>query len=67
MKQKREASQSFDAQDYYLGRSRRTGGAIISPDLVKWVADKAARDSAILKEQRKAAEERALQRSKPKS
>ena len=67
VKKKRESGKDFDSQDYYLGRTRRTGGAIISPELLKWVAESAARDSAILKEERKAAEERALQRAPKKS
>ena len=66
VKKKRESGKDFDSQDYYLGRTRRTGGAIISPELLKWVAESAARDSAILKEERKAAEERALQRAPKK-
>ncbi|CAK0895720.1 unnamed protein product, partial [Prorocentrum cordatum] len=57
IKKKKETIKEFDSQDYYLGRTRRTGGAIISPELLKWVAESAARDSAILKEERKAAEE----------
>ncbi|CAK0897361.1 unnamed protein product, partial [Prorocentrum cordatum] len=50
VKKKKETIKDFDSQDYYLGRTRRTGGAIISPELLKWVAESAARDSAILKE-----------------
>ncbi|CAK0819174.1 unnamed protein product, partial [Prorocentrum cordatum] len=57
VKKKKETIKDFDSQDYYLGRTRRTGGAIIRPELLKWVAESAARDSAILKEERKAAEE----------
>ena len=67
IKKKREAGRDFDTQDYYLGRTRRTGGAITSPELQKWVAKSAARDSAILKEERKAAEERAFARAPKKS
>ncbi|CAK0875001.1 unnamed protein product, partial [Prorocentrum cordatum] len=48
VKKKKETIKDFDSQDYYLGRTRRTGGAIISPELLKWVAESAARDSAIL-------------------
>ena len=66
VKKKKDTVKDFDSQDYYLGRQRRTGGAIISPELLKWVAESAARDSAILKEERKAAEERALARAPPK-
>ena len=66
VKKKKETALNFDSQDYYLGRTRRTGGAIMCPELLKWVAESAARDSAILKEERKAAEERALARAPPK-
>lgn len=52
----------YSAEAYFLGRTRRSGGALIAPELLKWVSEKAARDSAVLKEQRKAAEERALAR-----
>ena len=37
-------------------------GAIIDPELLKWIANRASQDSAILKEQRKAAEEAVLAR-----
>jgi hypothetical protein len=60
VKKKAEAKKAPTNAEYFLGRSRRTGGAVISPDLLKWVSEKAARESAILKEQRKAAEERSL-------
>jgi hypothetical protein len=55
-----EAKKAPDNSEFFLGRSRRTGWAVISKDLLKWVSEKATRDSAILKKQRKAAEERAL-------
>ncbi|CAK0801682.1 unnamed protein product [Prorocentrum cordatum] len=48
VKKKKETIKDFDSRDYYLGRTRRTGGATISPELLKWVAESAARDSAIL-------------------
>ena len=60
VKKKREAKLSMDNSRYFRGRMKTTGGAIIDPDLLKWIASKAAQDSAILKEQRKAAEEFAL-------
>ncbi|CAK0852610.1 unnamed protein product, partial [Prorocentrum cordatum] len=66
IKKKKETVRDFASQDYYLSRTRRTGGAIVSPELLKWAAESAARDSAILKEERKAAEERALARAPPK-
>ena len=65
MKKKQAAMRSYDQGEYFLGRPRRTGGALVSPELLLWVADKAQKGSAILKEQRKAAEERALLRKAP--
>jgi len=60
VKKKVESKRAPDNSEYFLGRIRRTGGCIIDPNLLKWVAERASRDSQILKEQRKAAEERAL-------
>ena len=50
--------------DYFLGRARRAGGGLIAPALVDWVSTKAGKEAAILKEQRKAADEQALLRAK---
>jgi hypothetical protein len=67
IKKKHDAKRDFSSADYFLGRQTRSGGALIHPELLKWVSEKHAKESAILKEQRKAAEERALQRgAKPK-
>jgi hypothetical protein len=60
VKKSRESKQDFDSSVYYLGRSRRTGGALICPELTKWGAERASADYAILKEQRKITEERKL-------
>jgi hypothetical protein len=65
-KKKMDARKGGDSSEYYLGRSRRTGGNLLSPELQKHIADKASRDTSILKEQRKAAEERALTRKNTK-
>ena len=62
VKRKSEARKTHDGSEFFLGRHRRTGGAIISPELLEWVAAKTARESSILKEQRKIADERKLQR-----
>ncbi|CAK0839425.1 unnamed protein product, partial [Prorocentrum cordatum] len=56
IEKEKETVKDFDPRDYYLGRTRRTGGAIVSPELLKWVAESAARDLDILEEERKAAE-----------
>eukprot|EP00971_Amphidinium_carterae_P343480 6483247-Amphidinium_carterae.1 len=67
IKKKAENKGGFDPTEYFLGRTTRLiGGAILHPDLVKWVSEKAARDSAILKEERKAREERAAAKAGPK-
>ena len=67
VKKKADTKKSDSNAEFFLGRSKRTGGALISPELLKWVSDKAAQESAVLKEQRKAAEERALARKKDKN
>ena len=67
VKKKADSKRSDSKAEFFLGRSKRTGGALISPELLKWVSDKAAQESAVLKEQRKAAEERALARKKDKN
>ena len=67
VKKKADAKRSDSNAEFFLGRSKRTGGALISPDLLKWVSDKAAQESAVFKEQRKAAEERSLARKKDKN
>ena len=66
-KKKADSKRSGSNGEFFLGRSKRTGGALISPDLLKWVSGKAAQESAVPKEQRKAAEERALARKKDKN
>ena len=43
-----------------------TGGAILDPKLLSWIASQASQDSAILKEQRKVAEEMAAARKAKK-
>ena len=61
---KADARKESDGSEFFVGRQKRTGGALISPELVKWVAEKAARESAILKESQKAAKEQALAHAK---
>ena len=60
VKKKAEASKTADGSECFLGRGKKTGGALVCPELTRWVAEKSAKDSMILKEQRKAAEERSL-------
>ena len=49
----------------FSGRARMAGGAVISPLLITHVAKKAAEDSEILKQQRKALEARGITPPKP--
>lgn len=57
-------------QDYgddahlYLGGSGPRGGAAVCPALQTWIAEELSRESAVLKEKRKAREERSLARPK---
>lgn len=60
VKKRQEASKDVDNSVYFLGRTRKTGGALICPLLVSFAAERATEDYRILKEQRKAAEERKL-------
>ena len=54
---KRVEKAGSEMSDWFLGRPRRAGGAIVSPDLVAWVSDKAQKRASILKEERKLATE----------
>ncbi len=63
IKKKVEMKKPASNAEWFLGRPRRTGGALVWPALAEWVAGR-AKESAILKEQRKAAEERSLVRKK---
>ena len=54
--------QSHEA-NLFAGQVNR-GTLCISPQLLEWVADESRKESAVLKEQRKAREERALQKPK---
>ena len=63
VKKKADVKRRTDpGMDFFLGRTKRSGGALVSPELTKWVASKAAQESSVLKEQRKAAEEQKLAR-----
>jgi hypothetical protein len=65
-KRKYEAKRGSSHSEYYLGRAVRSGNNLMSPELQKWVATKAAAEAQILKEQRKADEERGLARKNEK-
>ena len=55
--------QWLDERALFLGASRSRGHALVAPALEKWVAEKLAEESGILKERRKGREERQLARS----
>ena len=50
----------------YLGTTSTRGGVIVCPKLQKWIGEQLAAESLVLKERRKAREERALSRPNPK-
>jgi hypothetical protein len=60
IKKKVEMKKPASHAEWFLGRPRRTGGALVCPALADWVAGRALKESAILKEHCKAADERAL-------
>ncbi len=43
VKKKTEAKKGSDNSEYFLGRHRRVGGALVSPVLLKWVSEKKLR------------------------
>ena len=61
-KEKREAKAPLDCGHYWRSTVRTTGGAVICPELLKWISSSASTDHAVLKEMRKAAEEAAAQK-----
>ena len=63
-KKTQDAKKVPDGSEYFLGRTRRTGNALICPELAAWATTAAAKDTGILKKQRKAAEKRGLARKK---
>jgi hypothetical protein len=65
-RRKTEAKKGHNHNEFYLGRSNRAGNNLMSPELQKFVASKASSEASILKEQRKAEEERALARKSDK-
>ena len=60
VKKKRDAKAPSDGAHYFRPRVRQTGGAILDPELMEFIASKASQGSAVLKAQRHAAEEQAL-------
>ncbi len=55
-----------EEQSLFMGASVGSGCTIISPLLKTWIATEMAREASVLKERRKAREERALARPKVK-
>jgi hypothetical protein len=66
VRKKSELRSPYSNAEHFMGRQKRVGGCLICPDLTEWVATKSSKDSAILKEQRKADEERALAKKREK-
>ena len=58
------SSSSYDDSHLYLGLGATRGGVMVAPALQKYIAEQLALESAVLKERRKAREERALARPK---
>ena len=59
-KKKRDAKAPADASHYFRPRMRQAGGAILDPELMKFIASKSLQESAVPNGQGKAAEEQAL-------
>ena len=53
----------LDNDRLFMGEERRHGRALVAPALEAWVSQKLSEESAVLKERRKANEERRLARS----
>ena len=66
LKRRSDSAKPLDGSEYYLARTRKTGGALQAPALTEYISKRAQAEGAVLKEQRKAAEERALARPKKK-
>ena len=62
VRKRTEASRPPSGAEYYLGRPKKVGGAIQDPCLTEFISQQAQKESNILKEQRKAREERQLVR-----
>ena len=62
VRKRTEASRPPSGAEYYLGRPKKVGGAIQDPSLTEFISQQAQKESNILKEQRKAREERQLVR-----
>ena len=52
----------LDERHVFLGKTRSRGSALVAPELESFVAERLEEQSAVLKERRKAREERALVR-----
>ena len=59
-----DKDKAWDGSEFYLGRARKARGALQDPKLAKFIAGRAAVGAAVLKETRKAAEEKRLARAK---
>ena len=61
-----EPEAPIEGMEHFMGRPRLSGGVAMSPDLSRYVADQLALETSVLKERRKAREERAA-KPRPKA
>ena len=61
-----EREAPIEGMEHFMGRIRLSGGVAMSPDLSRCVADQLALETSVLKERRKAREERAA-KPRPKA
>ena len=59
---KAAAGLSMDEVEYFQGTEKTATDSMIAPQLVEWIATQGERDASIMKQTRKAREERALAR-----
>jgi hypothetical protein len=60
---KGEAAAASEESSLYMGTSTAHGAVLVAPELKSWIAGELAREASILKERRKAREERTLSRN----
>ena len=56
---------SYEGARHFMGKGNRRGGALIAPELHAYVASELGKESAILREKRKAREARTAEKGKP--
>ena len=61
-----EPEAPIEGMEHFMGRPRLSGGVAMSPDVSRYVTDQLALETSVLKERRKAREERAA-KPRPKA